>query len=473
MRRFEVRKAKRRRGARKRFAGCAATCVVCLSSLASAEPAERGYHPDRFSLVAKSESHVGLFQRALLPGPRGTLITTETVVPLEQYVLLDARGLDTGWDEDSVDVEFSGYGQVALGALEDEQRLDGDIQTFFVRYRRGPAQVQLGRQIAMSPAARYVRFDGAAVGAELGLGLDVNTYGGFTVLPRWNRAPGYASLGGLPEARVEDPRVLQTVSRSGYWLAGGRLGYSQDVVGGGLSFHEQREDTELARRNLGLDLRAGPWQTATLGSNALFDTDATRFADARVWVDAEPWDPLNVSVEYLHTEPALLLSRQSVLSVFGGSGYEEVSGSAELEVTPALSFEGEGGFEIYDEGRPGSRGEVGGRFLADRLRRVVVRLGYARLIAPENGYQSLRGGLSSRLMPAVSGTLEVYAYFYDEAIRGYRSSTVYAGTLGYQATPQLDVLWGGSIARSPYASLDAQTQLRLRYAFDSSLEARK
>ncbi|MGE0327615.1 MAG: hypothetical protein AB7K71_09200 [Polyangiaceae bacterium] len=444
-----------------------------LPAPAAAEPVDQRYHPDRFSLVAKSESHVVLFQRALLPGPRGTLITTETVVPLEQYVLLDARGLDTGWDEDSVDVELSAYGQVALGALEDEQRLDGDIQTFFVRYRKGPAALQLGRQIALSSAARYARFDGAAVDADLGLGLDVNAYGGFTVLPRWNRTPGYASLGGLPEARVEDPRVLETVSRSGYWLAGTRVGYSQQFIGGGLSFHEQREDSELSRRNLGLDLRAGPWQSASLGSNALFDTDATRFADARVWIDAEPWDPLNLSVEYLHTEPALLLSRQSVLSVFGGSGYEEVSGSAELDVTPALSFEGQGAFEVYDEGRPGSRGELGARFLADRLSHVVVRLGYARLIAPDNGYQSLRGGVSSKLLPALSGTAELYAYFYDEAIRGYRVSTVYAATLGYQATDALDMLWGGSVARSPYAALDAQTQLRVRYVFDSSLEARR
>ncbi|MCA9643179.1 MAG: hypothetical protein KC492_20920, partial [Myxococcales bacterium] len=229
----------------------------------------------------------------------------------------------------------------------------------------------------------------------------------------------------------------------------------------------------LARRNLGLDFRAGPWKSASLGSNALFDTDATRFADARVWIDAEPWEPLDLSIEYLHTEPALLLSRQSVLSVFGGSGYEEVSGSAELDVTPALSLEGQAAFEVYDEGHPGSRGELGARFLADRLSHVVVRVSYARLIAPDNGYQSLRGGLSSKLMPRLSGTAEVYAYFYDEAIRGYHVSTVYAGTLGYQATDALDLLWGGSVARSPYAALDAQTQLRLRYVFDSTLEARR
>src|SRR5690606_11532211 len=138
---------------------------------------------DRFTLLARSETHVGLFQRALLPGPNGSLISTETVVPLEEYILLDARGLDTSWDEDSVDIEFGGWTQVALGGLADERAMDGDIQTALVRYRRGPISAQLGRQQAVSTAARYVRFDGAALRADLGSGLDVNAYGGFTVLP--------------------------------------------------------------------------------------------------------------------------------------------------------------------------------------------------------------------------------------------------------------------------------------------------
>lgn len=447
--------------------------AACLApALAQAEPADRAYHPDRFTLLARSETHVGLFQRALLPGPNGSLISTETVVPLEEYILLDARGLDTSWDEDSVDIEFGGWTQVALGGLADERAMDGDIQTALVRYRRGPISAQLGRQQAVSTAARYVRFDGAALRADLGSGLDVNAYGGFTVLPRYNRTPQYAALGGLPDARLEDPSVLEPLPRSGYWLTGGRVGYQHELIRAGLSLHEQREDTELGRRNLGLDLGAGPWQTATLGASALLDTDAADIAEARVWVDAEPLDALDVSVEYLHTEPALLLSRQSVLSVFGGAGYDEVGALGSLEVTPAVSVEGAGAVEVYDTGRPGSRGELGARLLADRLRHVVVRLSYARLVAPENGYHSLRAGLSGKLVRALSGTLEIYGYFYDEAIRDYRSSAVYAGTLSYQATPALDVLWGTSVARSPYAALDAQTQLRLSYVFDSAVGAR-
>lgn len=63
-------------------------------------------------------------------------------------------------------------------------------------------------------------------------------------------------------------------------------------------------------------------------------------------------------------------------------------------------------------------------------------------------------------------TAEVYGYFYDRAILGYRASTVYAGTLSYAPAPRWSLLWGASLTRSPYAALDAQTLLRASYAFD-------
>ena len=98
--------------------------------------------------------------------------------------------------------------------------------------------------------------------------------------------------------------------------------------------------------------------------------------------------------------------------------------------------------------------------------RTVVRLAYARVLAVDNGYHSLRTALSRRLTPVLSGTLEAYAYLYDEPIRGRTSSEVYSGTLGYELTEQMKLLWGASLAQSPYAELDAQTLVRLELDFD-------
>jgi hypothetical protein len=95
-----------------------------------------------------------------------------------------------------------------------------------------------------------------------------------------------------------------------------------------------------------------------------------------------------------------------------------------------------------------------------------VRLSYTRVAAPGNGYHSLRTSLSRRLPRHLTGTLEAYGYFYDNPIRSYDTSYVYAGTLSYDAGTRLSLLWGASVMRSPYASLDAQTLVRASYAFD-------
>jgi hypothetical protein len=45
---------------------------------------------------------------------------------------------------------------------------------------------------------------------------------------------------------------------------------------------------------------------------------------------------------------------------------------------------------------------------------------------------------------------------------------VYAATLAYRALDSLELLWGGSVAHSPYAALDAQTLVRASWDFDDS-----
>ena len=51
--------------------------------------------PDRYDFYAHGETHAELFRRALLPGPRGAVVRTETIAPLHQYLLLKVSDLDT------------------------------------------------------------------------------------------------------------------------------------------------------------------------------------------------------------------------------------------------------------------------------------------------------------------------------------------------------------------------------------------
>lgn len=435
--------------------------------VAHAEPRETATEePDRFDLYARGETHAALFQRALLPGAGGAIVRTNTLAPIRQYVLLRARDVDALGTKDSLDAELSAWGNLTFGNIEPGHTVDGDVQTANVGYRQGPLSFRLGRQHVAGGAARFARFDGAQARVELGSGLSALAYGGLTVLPRWNERPGFHYLGASVDSDLRSPQALATLGRGSHALFGGRLGYTIDRFGGGLSVHDQWERGGIARFNAAADAHADLSDTARAGGTALLDVDSQRLADARLFVDASVARPLDVSLEYLHTEPALLLSRQSVLAVFSTDSYDELGGTATARVDPMLSFEATGFAQVYDTGRAGARTETAVRAATDRTGTTRLRVAYARVQAPMNGYHSLRASLVQRLMLRASATLEAYGYFYDESISGIRTSFVYVGTVSTEVAQRVHVLLGASIARSPYAALDAQGQLRLAYDFD-------
>lgn len=406
------------------------------------------------------ETHAALFQRALLPGANGALVNTETLAPIHQYATLRALGLDAFGSEDSLDLEFSAWGSVLPGDTQD-RRLDADVQKAFVRWQRDKVKVRVGRQHVAGGAARYSRFDGVELRADLGQNLDVQLYGGLSVLPRYSERPSYQYLGTVSESDLRDSEALPDPDRTDHWLLGGRFGLSTNRGFAGVSFHEQRQTGGLSRRSLGLDGRAEFSSSFSLAASALAELDARRLADARLWVESQPLESVDVSLEYRRSEPALLLSRQSVLSVFSTSGYHEAGGVATFRLSDFLALEGAAFGQIYADNSTGVRSEGAARFSLGPNKRTFLRVGYARVLSPDNGYHSLRCSLSKRFLPSLAGTLQMYAYLYDEAILQYRASTVYATTLSYHLLPRLSALWGGSVARTPYAKLDLQTQLRL------------
>jgi hypothetical protein len=413
---------------------------------------------DRFSLTARSETDVRLFHRALLPGPNGALVATEASAPVYEYLLADARDVDSPWHADALDLQFSAWGRVWPTASSFERPFDGDVQTANVGYHAGPAWVRLGRQQMAGGAARFTRFDGVAAGTA-GSGFSLEGYGGFTVLPRWDERPGYYQLGTAENALLRYPAPAP--ERGGAWVGGARLGYGRTSAHASVSFQEQHAAHGLDQRNLGVDLGARPVDAVSIGASTLLELDAGRVALARVFVDTTPLPSLDLDVEAMHAEPALLLSRMSVLSVFTTDGYDEFGGTFGVRALGWLRFEGQGYVELYDGGRPGARAELATHCLLERVHETRVRIAYARVLAPVNGYDSVRVSFGRRLVGRLATTLEAYGYFYDATVMGYRSSTVYAGTLSYRAFERVDVLWGASLAHSPYAALDAQALLRV------------
>ncbi len=455
-------------GARQLGGAAVALALLLVPALARAQDGAR-HDPggDAYFLRVRSSTYLQLYQRALLPGPNGALVTTDTLAPAYEYVSLRADDLDS-WDKDNMDVELSAWGSATFSdAYDSAHRVDGDLQTANVRFRAGPTWVRLGRQLFVGGAARFARFDGVSAGSQLAMGLGAEAYTGLSVLPRWNGRPGYAQLGATADTLLRDPQALPEPKRSGYWLAGGRIYYSKGPVVGGLSLHEQHESSELARRDLGADLRVEPLKWASLGGNAILDVDSMGLADARLWADTTPIANVDVGAEYLHTEPALLLSRQSVLSVFSTDTFDEVGSTASWRPLHSVGIEGGGYIELYSAGDTGARGEIAVRLTPDRNDHTILRLGFTRVRAPGNGYSSLRDSLRQRITASVAATAEAYLYLYDESIRGYRTSSVFAGTVEWNAMEQLRFMLGSSLANTPYSKTDLQAMLRVAYGFDA------
>jgi hypothetical protein len=325
---------------------------------------------------------------------------------------------------------------------------------------------RLGRQNFGGGAARYVRFDGLTFASDLGEHFEAHLYGGLTVLPLWNQQPGYYLLGSAADSLLRDPEAIPPPSRTDHWLAGGRLGWHTDTAGAGVSVHEQQETGGLSRRNLGADGQVDISRRMQAAGKALFELDARRFVDARVWVDANITRSFDASVEYFHAEPALLLSRQSVLSVFSTAAYDEVGAFATFKAARALELEGSSWLQLYETGHPGARSEVAVKVHPTPDGKTLVRIAYARILAPDNGYHSVRASLVHEWVRRLSSSFEAYNYFYDEAILSARTSSVYTGTLAWNAMDPLDVMVAASLLRSPYAEADAQGQVRLAYSFE-------
>lgn len=127
-----------------------------------ADPAPNTSVPeeDQFELLTRSRTTVGAFQRALLPGPGGAIVTTDTLAPFHEALSVTAHRVDTPLAKDGLDVQVAAYGQLWAGNPEDRPIATWDVSSAFLTQRVGDVAVSLGRQPVTGGAARYRRLDG-------------------------------------------------------------------------------------------------------------------------------------------------------------------------------------------------------------------------------------------------------------------------------------------------------------------------
>lgn len=444
-------------------AGAAFGLLLAGGAAAQARPLASA--PEGPRLEARSETFLRVFQRALLPGPNGAIVDTHTQLPIHEYLYLRASA-DGPAGAGPLDAEVAVWGGWLWGE-EPVRRFDGDVTTAFVQQRLGPAYLRLGRQSFGSAAAQYVRFDGARAGTAILPELGLDAYAGWTVLPRWSSRPGYQQLGSARDGLVQDPAAIADVGRGGWFVAGGRVHYDTGRAAAGISFHDERQLHELARRNLGVDLKLRPLESITLSASSTVSTEDWQLVDARAWLDVTPSPAWLISAEYLHADPALLLSRQSVLSVFGSSAFDELGAAVTYRPLRHVTLSGSAYAQLPEGESPGMRSLARLWTTLDEAERWRLQVAHTRLQAAENGYHSLRVALGYDISSRWSSSADVYWYQYDEAILGRRFSLVQAANLSYRTASAFSVLWGVSLVQSPYATADLQSVVRLRQELDA------
>lgn len=428
---------------------------------------------DDFELVTRSRTTVGMFQRALLPGIGGAIVSTDTLAPFHEALSVTAHRLDTPFGKDALDLQVAAYGQLWAGNPADRPIATWDVSSAFLTQRVGDVALSLGRQPVTGGAARYRRLDGAVVRGRTDFGLFASAYGGLTVLPRWDQWYGYHHLGDAYEAWSSAPDSIVVPVRGENWMGGASLGFADDEVGAlSVSYHHQAENQSLNDESLGVSMRLGSWSPIGLVADAIYSLAQHDWSDVRLQMDwaltkSERRDiAFGVRGEVLHTLPAALLSQASVFSVFAFAEVTEAGGEVHLDLPYDLEVAVAAFAQAYDDGAPGARLRATVQLLTGEHQQTLLRVVTSRVALEETGYTQLRLAGRFPLWNRWTAYADVYQYFYDEPIRGHDTSTFAAAHLGYAAAQMWSARFGGSASQSPDAALDVQALAQLTVEWD-------
>ena len=236
----------------------------------------------------------------------------------------------------------------------------GDLVTAYVEGKLLNRQltIRAGRETVSTGVARNLQIDGGEVILLLPAGFRVSGYVGSPVTQRFGTRSGLVSWNPV----------------GGDIAEGGRLGWSLAIPGGagrgvdlGASINNVTEHGDPVRQEVGVDARVKPCDRVVFTGFGAYSIWDERISEANVRAQFSATPRLLVDADYRFVAPDLLLSRDSILSVFSteqrqdfgagvtytllhgmrlGGSYHAVIEAGREQGTHELGHEAEARFEI-------------------------------------------------------------------------------------------------------------------------------
>jgi hypothetical protein len=384
-----------------------------------------------------------------------------TVVPAYEILSITARGI-TNPVADDLSIVLSSWGAYDFADRRwdrgTESSLTGDVMAGYVQGRLADRRVtlRLGREHVMTGVARMLHIDGGDAVVVLPLGFRVSAYAGVPVSQR------FASRSGIRSWNPVGGNVAY----------GGRVGWSLSVPGVsgrgldiGVSHNAVEDDGDPVRQELGADFRVLPFGNFTVTGFAAFSLYDERFSEGQVLASWSATRRVHVTADYRYIEPDLLLARNSILSVFADSSWNEVGAGATYNLGRGVDVGADYHLRIEPPARQGGSDELG----HDAVARASLTRGPTQAGAEvsfldtfENGYVGTRI-FGRQGFGKAFGAADLIAHFFREDVNGERLALTGTLSAGYELARGFSAVVSGRAGVTPFLEQTYDVMAKLVY----------
>jgi hypothetical protein len=291
-----------------------------------------------------------------------------------------------------------------------------------------------------------VHVDGGQLRLRLPGNLGLSAYAGAVVPPR------FAARGG-PGMTGNTRANFATGSRLS-WFWPGRL-----EVGGSFNFARDRGD--VARQDVGADLRLFLPRDVELLTTGWWSTIEERFGEADVSASWKPGRRTQVLVDFRHVEPDLFLSRTSILSVFSDAKRNEVGFALRLEPWRSTTFDVDYHTLFQSNEADGHRARAKGvwrpRSTTDVGAELIV------LAHPDDRAYWLNRLFAAWRVRAFELTGDLLSTFLDRPVNGEDTALTATATAGWRFASGWKALVAGSGGTTPFLERHFDVLAKLVY----------